>query len=291
MHKERPLNKASMIRSPVDEIYMEQTQTAEGTDLLIGDEKTNDLPFVQLFLEEIGCTQYLDSFIQCNLVTEEEIKYLDKDILIALGVNKIGDRLKILRKSKSFQRDKRIEQVNRLKNLMEKVSSLSTATLSMNSELIPEKHCVIFILNDGSAKKVNVNGCFNADSIKKRLIRRLPHELLATNSNGEVTKMVQDYDVFVLDYTKNVLHLLYDVELVTICHANDRVEKNRLIFVSKDQTPSDKAISTSKKLYLRTLSALSQVGPSSSNLLAQNKGISHNNAEGNSDRQHRKGQN
>nr|1X9X_A Chain A, Serine/threonine-protein kinase STE11 [Saccharomyces cerevisiae]1X9X_B Chain B, Serine/threonine-protein kinase STE11 [Saccharomyces cerevisiae] len=68
------------------------------------DEKTNDLPFVQLFLEEIGCTQYLDSFIQCNLVTEEEIKYLDKDILIALGVNKIGDRLKILRKSKSFQR-------------------------------------------------------------------------------------------------------------------------------------------------------------------------------------------
>ncbi|EGA61135.1 Ste11p [Saccharomyces cerevisiae FostersO] len=269
-----------MIRSPVDEIYMEQTQTAEGTDLLIGDEKTNDLPFVQLFLEEIGCTQYLDSFIQCNLVTEEEIKYLDKDILIALGVNKIGDRLKILRKSKSFQRDKRIEQVNRLKNLMEKVSSLSTATLSMNSELIPEKHCVIFILNDGSAKKVNVNGCFNADSIKKRLIRRLPHELLATNSNGEVTKMVQDYDVFVLDYTKNVLHLLYDVELVTICHANDRVEKNRLIFVSKDQTPSDEAISTSKKLYLRTLSALSQVGPSSSNLLAQNKGISHNNAEG-----------
>lgn len=58
--------------------------------------------------------------------------------------------------------------------------------------------------------------------------------------------MVQDYDVFVLDYTKNVLHLLYDVELVTICHANDRVEKNRLIFVSKDQTPSDKAISPPK---------------------------------------------
>ncbi|CAI4046942.1 hypothetical protein SKDZ_12G3900 [Saccharomyces kudriavzevii ZP591] len=264
----------------MSEEYMEQVQSAEGSGLIVSDEKVNDLPFVELFLGEIGCAKYLDKFVQCNLVTEEEIKYLDKDILTALGINKIGDRLRIMRKAKSFQRGKRIEQVNELKNLMEKVSSLSTATLSMNSDLVPEKHCVIFILNDGSAKKVNVNGCFNADSIKKRLIRRLPHELLATNSDGQVTKMVQDYDVFVLDYVKNVLHLLYDVELVTICHANDRVEKNRIIFVSKDQTPSDKAISTSKKLYLRTLSALSQVGSSSSNLLLQDKGVSNNSPEG-----------
>ncbi|CAI1627438.1 hypothetical protein SEUBUCD646_0L04030 [Saccharomyces eubayanus] len=255
-------------------------QNIGGTDLLVNDEKAKDLPFVESFLVEIGCEKYLNKFIQCSVVTEEEIKYLDKDILTALGVNKLGDRLRILRKAKSFQRSKRIEQVKELKNLMERVSSLSTSTLTMNSDLAPEKHCVIFILNDGSAKKVNVNGCFNADSIKKRLIRRLPHELLATNSNGELTKLVQDYDVFVLDYAKNVLHLLYDVELVTICHANDRVEKNRLIFVSKDQTPSDKAISTSKKLYLRTLSALNQVGSSSSNLLSQNRTISNTNSEG-----------
>lgn len=88
----------------MSEEYMEQLQSAEGSGLIVSDEKVNDLPFVELFLGEIGCAKYLDKFVQCNLVTEEEIKYLDKDILTALGINKIGDRLRIMRKAKSFQK-------------------------------------------------------------------------------------------------------------------------------------------------------------------------------------------
>ncbi|CDH17907.1 probable Serine/threonine-protein kinase STE11 [Zygosaccharomyces bailii ISA1307] len=211
--------------------------------------------FVEEFLKEIGCEEYLEKFTACKLMSPEEIKFLDKEVLLALGVTNLGDRLRILRKSKSLHRQKSQEScTEELNDIIRKISSLSAGGIAVNEELVTEKHSVIFILNDGSAKKVNVNGCFNADSIKKRLLKRLPPGV-----DGEELRSVQDYDVFVVDYVKNVLHLLYDVELVTICHSSDRMEKNRLIFVSKNQTPSDKAVLTSKKLYLKTLSVINQM--------------------------------
>ncbi|AQZ16583.1 STE11 (YLR362W) [Zygosaccharomyces parabailii] len=214
-----------------------------------------DSTFVEEFLKEIGCEEYLEKFTASKLVSPEEIKFLDKEVLLALGVTNLGDRLRILHKSKSLHRRKSQEScTEELNDIIRKISSLSAGGIAVNEELVTEKHSVVFILNDGSAKKVNVNGCFNADSIKKRLLKRLPPGV-----DGEELRSVQDYDVFVVDYVKNVLHLLYDVELVTICHSSDRMEKNRLIFVSKNQTPSDKAVLTSKKLYLKTLSVINRM--------------------------------
>lgn len=208
--------------------------------------------FVKAFLESLQCERYLDRFVECRLLTPKELRFLDREVLTALGVTKLGDRLRILHKAKQLDTTKSTEEcTDQLNEVIRKIGSLSSSGPASNEELITEKHSVIFILNDGSAKMVNVNGCFNADSIKKRLIKKLP-----TRSEDDEASAVQSYDVFVVDYVKNVLHLLYDVELVTICHSADRPEKNRLIFVSKDQTPSDKAILTSKKIYLKTLSAL-----------------------------------
>lgn len=217
-----------------------------------------DTSFVEGFLTDLNCEQYLDRFIECKLTTPREITFLDRDVLTALGIQKLGDRIRILHKAKLLDRCKpQQDGAEQLNDIIERIASLSTGGMPINEELATEKHSVIFILNDGSAKKVNVNGCFNADSIKKRLIKRLVPR--AASSDGDDTLAVQDYDVFVVDYVKNVLHLLYDVELVTICHSSDRTEKNRLIFVSKEQTPSDKAILTSKKLYIKTLSVFNQL--------------------------------
>ncbi|GCE97318.1 ATP binding [Zygosaccharomyces mellis] len=219
-----------------------------------------DCTFVEEFLKEINCEKYLEVFVSCKLISPEEIKFLDKEVLIALGVTNLGDRLRILRKSKSLHRQKSQQEcTEQLNDIIRRISSLSAGGVVVSEDLVTEKHSVIFILNDGSAKKVNVNGCFNADSIKKRLLKRLPPWI-----DGEELRSVQAYDVFVVDYVKNVLHLLYDVELVTICHSSDRMEKNRLIFVSKNQTPSDRAIFTSKKLYLKTLSVINQMITTSS---------------------------
>ncbi|KAL3232598.1 Serine/threonine-protein kinase STE11 [Nakaseomyces bracarensis] len=213
------------------------------------------------FLEKAKCSQYQGIFEEYGLTDIENYKYLDRDILLEMGITKLGDRLRILRQSKELCNTEQSKYTEQLKEIIRNVSSLCANTMpSITEELITEKHCVIFILNDGTAKKVNINGCFNAESIKKRLIKRLSTELLALGTDGKPTHEACDYDVFIVDYSKNVLRLLYDIELVTICHSNDRVEKNRLIFVSKDQTPSDKAINVSKKLYLKTLSVLSHLG-------------------------------
>lgn len=210
-----------------------------------------DTDFIEGFLKDLNCERYLEEFVECRIVTPKEVRFLDRELLTALGVTRLGDRVRILHRAKQLTGAKPQQDcASQLNEIIEKIGSLSTAGASASDELVTEKHSVIFILNDGSAKKVNVNGCFNADSIKKRLIKKFP-----AKGEEEDPQPVLDYDVFVVDYAKNVLHLLYDVELVTICHSADRSEKNRLIFVSKDQTPSDKAILTSKKLYVKTLSA------------------------------------
>ncbi|SCV04438.1 LAME_0H18426g1_1 [Lachancea meyersii CBS 8951] len=216
-------------------------------------------PFVVQFLDELNCSQYIDNFKSWNITSHTEVSHLDKEILIEVGVEKIGDRIRILKRSQTLRGGKS-RSSEETRELLQKFQALSVAQLTTTEELVTDKHSAIFILNDGSAKKVNVNGCFNADSIKKKLIKKLPSEFIGFTPQGDETRNSQDYDVFVVDYAKNVLHLLYDVELVTICHSTDRVEKNRLIFVSKDQTPNDRAILTSKKLYLKTLSVIHQLG-------------------------------
>ncbi|AAS50760.2 ABL011Cp [Eremothecium gossypii ATCC 10895] len=214
---------------------------------------------VEQFLQDINCEGYLGAFRKYEISSVDQLQHLDHEILEQVGIRSIGDRIRILNKSRTLQAGRDKGLLEELQQVIGKINALSAGPMAISEELVTDRHSVIFILNDGSAKKVNVNGCFNADSIKKKLIKRLPPEFVAVAQNGEETSS-QDYDVFVVDYAKNVLHLLYDVELVTICHSSDRVEKNRLIFVSKDQTPSDKAILTSKKLYLKTMSAIHQLG-------------------------------
>lgn len=99
-----------------------------------------------------------------------------------------------------------------------------------------EKSLVSSILQNGSTVKINVSGCFNATSIKKKLIKFLDFP----NKNPSF------YDVYLTDAIGN-LHLLFDVELVTICHSNDRIEKSRILFCPKNETPSPDAIEVSKR--------------------------------------------
>lgn len=245
--------------------------------------KDVDRQFIEQFLSDINCSQYTSNFIQFRIFDKEDLCHIDKEILFEIGIRNLGDRLRILRKVKLLndENDNKILNINELSNIINKFRQLGSLNqhsssssynhkylsdsnydnpenlddiLPYDEEYFTEKHHIIFILNDGTAKKIDVNGCFNANSIKKRLIKTLPKQFQILDKNKNNLNIESNYDVFIVDYKKNVLHLLYDVELITICHSLDRWERNRLIFVSKDQTPSDLAILTSKKIYLKTLS-------------------------------------
>jgi mitogen-activated protein kinase kinase kinase len=101
---------------------------------------------------------------------------------------------------------------------------------------VKSKSLVSFILQNGSTVKINVSGCFNASSIKKKLIKFLG---LAQPSEG--------FETYLSD-PRGDIHSLFDVELVTICHSVDRIEKNRILFCPKGEYPSAVAIEVSQRL-------------------------------------------
>lgn len=127
--------------------------------------------------------------------------------------------------------------------------------LANNSSSLSTDKNVTFILLDGSTKKVNITGCFNAQSIKRKILKKLG---IKQNSSLD-----QSYDVYM--YNKNDsaptngstntlpdgTSMLFDVELVTICYSPDRWEKHRIMLVPKDSYPTEAQVEASKKIILR----------------------------------------
>ncbi|CCH41795.1 hypothetical protein BN7_1334 [Wickerhamomyces ciferrii] len=193
---------------------------------------------------------------QDNSITFDDLQFLDSSILKDIGIHKIGDRLKLDIGIKSIKNSNLINLIKPDEIFNEIISknppkrSISIPTLISNNHnsefkldpppLKNEKSLVSFILQNGSTVKINVSGCFNAISIKKKLIKFLDLP----------NKTPSFYDSYLTDINGN-LHLLFDVELVTICHSNDRIEKSRILFCPKNETPSSDAIEVSKRYISR----------------------------------------
>lgn len=172
-----------------------------------------------------------------------------------IGVYKIGDRLKLELEIKKFKDLHSLSLIN-ADELFSQITANNSKRSNKDSTLLSnsnrsefklepppqknEKSLVSFILQNGSTVKINVSGCFNATSIKKKLIKFLD----LPNKNASF------YDGYITDAIGS-LHLLFDVELVTICHSNDRIEKSRILFCPKNETPSPDAIEVSKRYVSR----------------------------------------
>ncbi|ODV61745.1 Pkinase-domain-containing protein [Ascoidea rubescens DSM 1968] len=113
----------------------------------------------------------------------------------------------------------------------------SSASSPVDNKSTVNNKEVTFILIDGSTDKIYVDGCYNVDTIKNRLLKHLNIKDLAENYNTYYT----------IDNTKN-LHLIHDIELMAICHSQTREEKNRIIFIKSNQKPSQKAINKSVEI-------------------------------------------
>lgn len=219
------------------------------------------------------CLHYYSKFVE-NGITIDLLSELDTNSLKELGVNKLGDRirLEIAISQLKAQNLKKVVDINDLydnlqlmnltsppsagtinlanyshKDALDPVSSesnLNSAMINLNNQSgnltltenkNPNKN-ITFILADGSLKKVNVTGCFNAQSIKRKVLRKLG---LKQQDNS--------YDTYIHSSSDSI-SLLFDVELVTICYSPDRLEKYRIILCEKGLTPSDVAIEVSKKI-------------------------------------------
>lgn len=118
------------------------------------------------------------------------------------------------------------------------VPTTLAATSAAPTPVTPlEKNYAIFILQNGTMKKMNTDGCYNAEAIKKKLLKRLNIK----SSHHE------NYRTYYIDENDKI-HLMFDVELVTLVRSLDRVERHRIIFCRSSEDPSSEALATSKKL-------------------------------------------
>ncbi|KAK9370939.1 kinase-like domain-containing protein [Lipomyces kononenkoae] len=105
------------------------------------------------------------------------------------------------------------------------VSQTSLASTIQPSESL-KQNMVKFIFQLGHTKTVDISGCFNAESIIKKGIRKFGSKDQATN-----------WTVYVTTDT-GAARKVEDIELVAICHTPERLERERLMLIRAGQVPS-----------------------------------------------------
>lgn len=228
---------------------------------------------IKTWLTLSNCQQYYSKFID-NHITFDLLSELDTNALKEIGIDKLGDRLKLEiaisqlkaeKLKKIISVDALYKNLNLLSlssplyngslaNLLELAGestivqstdlhlnqpsmSSSTINLNQNTDKNSNKN-ITFILADGSLKKVNVTGCFNAQSIKRKVLRKLGIKLQENK-----------YDTYIQTSKDSTgVTLLYDVELVTICYSPERLEKHRIILCETGQYPTETQVEVSGKI-------------------------------------------
>lgn len=127
---------------------------------------------------------------------------------------------------------------------LKNMSSSTINSIESNESNMPlpplDKNLAIFIQPNGSLKKINISGCFNAESIKRKLLKRLNLK----------SSLHTEYNTYFIDLNSR-LHLMFDVELVQVVHSLERVERQRIIFCKSSEDPSAEAVRVSKKIAQR----------------------------------------
>ncbi|KAK6457683.1 kinase-like domain-containing protein [Scheffersomyces xylosifermentans] len=258
-----------------------------------------DFRELKQWLVKSDCQQHYSKFVEHG-ITLDLLPELDTASLKELGINKLGDRLRLELAISSLKAERlasavSVDELFRLVNLQLSQALPEAKTLyrvkdgnnpdgglkpADSATLIPlnndsssssnfagstshqhkdSNKNITFILQDGTTKRVNVTGCFNAQSIKRKVLKRLGiksqetdydtyiHNTSTTNNgsnsnNGNNTSS---------DKEDPPVSVLFDVELVTICYSPDRLEKHRIILCPKNEYPTDIAIETSRRILLK----------------------------------------
>lgn len=104
---------------------------------------------------------------------------------------------------------------------------------------VVKQSTVRFIYGQGHSKTVYISGCSNGDSIKRKALKKIG-----------IKDLPENWTVFIADNDLGTTtRPVSDLELVTICHSQDRRERNRLMLCAAGTTPSIKQLSKSQQIF------------------------------------------
>lgn len=126
---------------------------------------------------------------------------------------------------------------------------------------------ITFILQDGSIKRVNVTGCFNAQAIKRKVLKKLGFKSTDVQFDTYIHSSPHNAENILYGKTEPTVSYLYDVELMTICYSPERLEKHRIMLIPKNENPTPAAIETSKKIMSKYKK---QINPSKTEVTEEN---------------------
>ncbi|KAA8898939.1 hypothetical protein TRICI_006433 [Trichomonascus ciferrii] len=111
---------------------------------------------------------------------------------------------------------------------------------------VVKQNTVKFIYGQGQSKTVNIQGCYSAEQIKLRALKKISVNDVSADS---WTVHVADNEL------GTTTRQVSDAELVAICHSADRKERRRLILCVNGTTPSLKQLSKSQQILRDSLSS------------------------------------
>uniref|UniRef100_A0A060T6Y2 mitogen-activated protein kinase kinase kinase n=1 Tax=Blastobotrys adeninivorans TaxID=409370 RepID=A0A060T6Y2_BLAAD len=134
----------------------------------------------------------------------------------------------------------------RLQTVFSQKSNGSDPVKNIMSMDVVKQNTVKFIYGMGQSKTVNISGCYTAEQIKLRALRKI-----------SVTDVSPDsWTVHVADNELGATaHEVSDQELVDICHHQDRQERRRLMLCVNGTTPSLKQMYKSQQILRDSLSS------------------------------------
>ncbi|GMG26632.1 unnamed protein product [Ambrosiozyma monospora] len=205
------------------------------------------------YLKTVDCQDYLQVFVE-NDITPDLLPQLDKSALKEMGIEKVGDRLRILILVQLLNMEK-------LKSLIPLNDMVSTAAIGSSSfhkveknvwqkqqQVLtpaatpatgkPSANVVTIISQDGRSHQLDISGCFNSTAIKTKALKTL----------GISKPKVEEWSAYYMDNKIGQPHLMFDVELTTVCHSVDREERGRIMLCPLDDQLSYEAIQMSNKL-------------------------------------------
>lgn len=218
------------------------------------------------FLAECKCSQYVGAFLE-NEISMELVPELDSQALRDLGVKKVGDRLRLEiaiaeMRERQFCDSVSVEELQRAlhkeqpqgSNLADDLTVVPVASKE------PVQRIVTFILPDGLMKKINVEGCFNAQLVKRKVLKKLG-----------VKGRDHEYGTYVHTTGPNGAKItsLYDVEFVAVCFSPERTEKHRIMLTPNNELPTPAAAEQSLRIMQRLAGRKQAVQPAMRNFFGQ----------------------